>query len=494
MIGVAKLLIFRGDVLHDERELTGHTLRIGRAPQNDVVLEDPGKGVSRNHAEIRREGGRYVLVDRESQNGIWVAGERVASVALGPDVTAALGPFRICVKEEILSPSEAETVADVRLPSAPLELDAIAPPPVKETVPPTVKERPSPPQQRGPTPQPRTNTTLLILSAAAAIAIAVVAFAAYKILAPASPPVWNVVAARDLVNQGRCAEAMETQITPALNADPNNQEALALRDTCVSPPSTTPPTTSAVPAGPTTDDTLNEAETLVAAKECAKALDVINGVLAADAANVRANDLAAKAKACLTPAPAPPVTGEKPVVAIPPSEGGLDLIPKEPDKAYKARIAAMRTKYDEVIALLENNRYQQALTLIDDIATQVPVGYLDLAKRREEARAGIRAEGRKLFEAGQAADKRDDFEAAENSYRRAVALDPALQGQVVAATKSMTERKTALGQKVCKEGRVQHTFGNNAEAIRLLQEAVRLLPQSDDCYAVARQILKQLGK
>src|SRR6476620_1475242 len=93
-----KLLIFRGEAQLNARELTEKIVRIGRGAQNDIVLEDPGKGVSRNHAEIRFEGGRYTLVDLQSQNGIWVSGERVPSVVLEPGVSAALGPFRLVVE------------------------------------------------------------------------------------------------------------------------------------------------------------------------------------------------------------------------------------------------------------------------------------------------------------------------------------------------------------------------------------------------------------
>ena len=36
---MAKLLIFRGESLLDERELTERTVRICRASQNDIVLD-----------------------------------------------------------------------------------------------------------------------------------------------------------------------------------------------------------------------------------------------------------------------------------------------------------------------------------------------------------------------------------------------------------------------------------------------------------------------
>lgn len=49
--------------------------RMGRAPDNNLVLRDTR--VSRNHAQISRSDGHYVLEDLGSRHGIWVNGERV---------------------------------------------------------------------------------------------------------------------------------------------------------------------------------------------------------------------------------------------------------------------------------------------------------------------------------------------------------------------------------------------------------------------------------
>src|SRR5215472_1835073 len=57
------------------------TLRIGRAPDNDFVLDD--LIVSRYHAELRAvPGGGYQIVDLGSHNGTFVNGARVASAAV----------------------------------------------------------------------------------------------------------------------------------------------------------------------------------------------------------------------------------------------------------------------------------------------------------------------------------------------------------------------------------------------------------------------------
>lgn len=51
------------------------TTRIGRLPDNDIVLPDPS--VSRHHAVIIETGANFVIVDLRSANGVRVHGERI---------------------------------------------------------------------------------------------------------------------------------------------------------------------------------------------------------------------------------------------------------------------------------------------------------------------------------------------------------------------------------------------------------------------------------
>lgn len=53
---------------------------IGRAPGNDVVLEN--LLVSGHHARIDQAGGEYIITDLQSKNGTYVNGARVSSVKL----------------------------------------------------------------------------------------------------------------------------------------------------------------------------------------------------------------------------------------------------------------------------------------------------------------------------------------------------------------------------------------------------------------------------
>jgi tetratricopeptide (TPR) repeat protein len=496
-----KLLIFRGEALHDERELTGQTVRIGRAPQNDVVLEDPGKGVSRNHAEIRFDGGRYSLVDLQSQNGIWVAGTRVPSVVLDPDVVATVGPFRLMVKAPVpvapVAPIAGEDTGTERTQlsarqAQPLVLDDLVPPPGESSPPPPARV-PDVPRADG---EPRhADRRIWVGAAAVVVLLALSAVAAYKLTRKPDRPRWDSSIAQALVASGRCPEALEKQINPALTADPDNAEAKALRDKCAAaappPPPEPPEPTTSVPPPPSVAERLDDTEKLIAANDCPKAVEMITAVLAEDPDNERAKDVSSKANACGKPVVPPPPAVEK-VVQVSPAQGGLDRLQNETEKAYRGRMAEMRKKYDDAVSVLESQRYQQAARLLDDIASQVPSGYLDLAQRRDEARSGMRADAKNRFEAAQAADKNDDYDAAINGYRRAHELDPAIQ--VDALIQRTNERKLTVGRKRCDEGKVEFSFGNNTTAIPAFQDAVKFLPPSDPCYAIARQRLQQLGK
>jgi pSer/pThr/pTyr-binding forkhead associated (FHA) protein len=58
----------------------GQILRIGRSPASDILLDDPS--ISRRHAVLMHRGGRAVLLDSKSLNGVFVNGERVGEAAL----------------------------------------------------------------------------------------------------------------------------------------------------------------------------------------------------------------------------------------------------------------------------------------------------------------------------------------------------------------------------------------------------------------------------
>lgn len=61
-----------------ERTFTANIVRIGRAPDNDIVLDaNHDREASGHHAELRREGSTWHVVDLGSRNGTFVGGQRV---------------------------------------------------------------------------------------------------------------------------------------------------------------------------------------------------------------------------------------------------------------------------------------------------------------------------------------------------------------------------------------------------------------------------------
>ena len=67
-------------VLYALGEREGQSIHIGRSPASDILLDDPS--VSRRHAVLAHRGGRAVLLDDRSLNGIFVNGERVTEAPL----------------------------------------------------------------------------------------------------------------------------------------------------------------------------------------------------------------------------------------------------------------------------------------------------------------------------------------------------------------------------------------------------------------------------
>ena len=68
------------DLALKEFELTGESIKIGREPGNDIIVEN--LLVSGYHARIDSAGKDYVLTDLQSKNGTFLNGEKVTSTKL----------------------------------------------------------------------------------------------------------------------------------------------------------------------------------------------------------------------------------------------------------------------------------------------------------------------------------------------------------------------------------------------------------------------------
>jgi ABC-type multidrug transport system ATPase subunit len=107
-------------------------LRIGRSPDNDIVLAD--LGVSRHHAELRNSGGgRYEINDLHSHNGTYVNGERISTATITEQDIIGIGraTFRIVGDElrAFVDEGDVSLVAQdltVRLSSGKILLDHVS--------------------------------------------------------------------------------------------------------------------------------------------------------------------------------------------------------------------------------------------------------------------------------------------------------------------------------------------------------------------------------
>jgi FHA domain/Domain of unknown function (DUF1707) len=79
--------------LPDAGELAAAHLLIGRSSACHLVLSDDT--VSRRHAELRAEDGRWLLRDLGSSNGTWVNGRRVMEAEVRPGDLVQLGGAEI---------------------------------------------------------------------------------------------------------------------------------------------------------------------------------------------------------------------------------------------------------------------------------------------------------------------------------------------------------------------------------------------------------------
>ena len=91
--GSALLVVKRGPNAGSRFLLDRDTTSAGRHPDSDIFLDDVT--VSRRHAEFRREGGEFVVIDVGSLNGTYVNREPVDQAGLAGGDEVQIGKFRL---------------------------------------------------------------------------------------------------------------------------------------------------------------------------------------------------------------------------------------------------------------------------------------------------------------------------------------------------------------------------------------------------------------
>src|SRR5580658_9989308 len=100
------LLIYRPDGTSAVYQCSRPLIRIGRGDDNEIVLEDPSRSISRFHAQlITDQAGQSILTDLKSANGTFV-NEQILDgpVALAQDDVVRVGPYRMIFRDTYVAP------------------------------------------------------------------------------------------------------------------------------------------------------------------------------------------------------------------------------------------------------------------------------------------------------------------------------------------------------------------------------------------------------
>lgn len=116
---IVKLVHIQGPLMGQIQEFTGDTITIGRHPSCQVQFPTNITSISRNHAELVRDGNRYKIVDR-STNGTFVNGKRMSEAFLkdGDVIMFTEGGPKVSYLAEITDAVRTEPVSEPPVPES----------------------------------------------------------------------------------------------------------------------------------------------------------------------------------------------------------------------------------------------------------------------------------------------------------------------------------------------------------------------------------------
>jgi predicted component of type VI protein secretion system len=108
--------------------LEGDQIDVGRDSTNEIVINDAE--ISRRHARLTFQGGKYVLEDLGSTNGTFVNGQRLAGPrVLKPGEVVSFGEQIVMIFEAIMTADVGATVVSPRAAAVPAAARPAMPPP-----------------------------------------------------------------------------------------------------------------------------------------------------------------------------------------------------------------------------------------------------------------------------------------------------------------------------------------------------------------------------
>jgi tetratricopeptide (TPR) repeat protein len=489
---VPKLIILRGENIERELELGTQDLRIGRGAENDLILEDPTKAVSRFHAEIRPEGQGWVLIDLNSQNGTWIDGKRIQKTALAPGVTVSLGPYHLKYQDAAAAsaaPAASAPAASAAPSAMPATTDTLvggkmrAPAPAAPARSATPARPPAKPiaKTKGARPSSDDNIVsrlvknkpllfggfgafmvLIIIagqmmkssSSASSPASPKTPAAQAEVPAPAQPSNAEIIAkhladGKALLEKGDAEAALRDHFEQVLVIDPNQPEATELKlkaeemlrqsRASAAPPAPVPSTPAAQPA---------------------------------PAAPAASQPPVASAPA--KPA-APPVSSPAPAAqqARQVDNFGIARNPGESQADWRARSNRTRDRYNEAKAALQRNEFETAIAGLESLDRDQP-NYQDVRAQLAAARAGLQASAQDVMANAAKLEKSGDYAAALAQLNRAKQLDASIS--IDESVRRIREQTLKEADDAYSRARVYDARGRIPEAVALYERVVQLLP------------------
>ena len=457
-----RLVVFRGDAIESEVRLTDDPVRIGRHAGNDVVLDDSLNGVSRSHAEIRRESGSYVIVDLKSRNGIWINSKRVkekARLALGVPVN--IGAFELVLEDDASATFESLVAGPQTVASAATTGGSVAvtrstgsgqPPPL-----------PVGPEQAS---LPRTSRTrqILLWSGAVVLVYAVT----YTVVRNRSrPPI----------------EAVAVEPVPA---------------PAPAPTSTAPveaPVPPAVSNKALNEQDLTAAREQMAAKNYAAALsEHLQPLLERDPENVEGRDLKRQADEAIAALEAA-ARGLKKTKDQQSAEVETTGIPRKPGEAYTdytARVRQIQSALAEGKSALEKQEYVTALARLRAVERDAPK-YQAADALAAEATAKQKNAVDLAIDNGQQNEQQSKLLEARRWYEIALKHDP--------ASLLAREKRTAIitlmndaAEKLYAQATAAVKMGATAQAKRLFQQVYDTTMPGDEYREKAAKQLELMSR
>jgi len=459
---VPRLLIRDDDGSERTVDLPQGVVRIGRAVDNEIVLADADKGVSRAHAELHVQNGRYVIVDLQSQNGTWLNGLRVQRAEVRPDAEIGIGTYRLTLQ---LLPAIAP-MAD-RSSTGPMVAGSATvigvKPPSRSGITPGSPSIGDMPLSRAPLSRPSAGIPTTKLDEPINVAPAVAAAQTTTSRTPmliggiVAVAIVGIAVGRFVLPSTKTATA-ESSTPSAATATPE-----PVAGAKPEPPPAPPEPAAAAPAGGS--DTGSSARPHPAAPTPTSTAPV---------RSASRGSAAAAAEATRTFAPELPVTRK----------------PGESVEQWRERSQALQARYAYSKVALDRGDYAAAAGGFAAILLDEP-GFLDAPQLLVKARDGLRAAALSALESGKRLDATGDWASAMRKYEQAREIDKSVPG-LEDAFKRVREKMRVAGAEAMRRAKLYDGAGRSADAVKEYEKASQWLPGDDPDREIARARADQL--